>query len=212
MGFSLFFSFSFPPLVLLPERRQWLPISLGRSRQGNSCWFRTHGFAEVFDGSRPSYFFVFLIMTGSRSLEDVFMADLIREAKKSRPERSQSGHFPFLLLSPIFLHIISLVYGAMDTERRTWGFLCFSFCASHYACLAWTTFNIRLSSCRRLRDLSDLDLGLFSSIFTFYCLSSIVDNWLGLFYSEAYTIQMSAYASIKKKRKKKTEFHRSWSC
>jgi hypothetical protein len=82
------------------------------------CWFRTHGFAEVFDGSRPSYFFVFLIMTGSRSLEDVFLADLIRE-QKSRPERSQSGHVSFLLLSPIFLHIISLVYGAMDTERRT---------------------------------------------------------------------------------------------
>lgn len=103
MGFSLFFSFSFPPLVLLPERRQWLPISLGCSRQGNLVGF-AHGFAEVFDGSRPFYFFCFLNHDWVSELEDVFMADLIREAKKSRPERSQSGPFPF---SSIVSYIIS---------------------------------------------------------------------------------------------------------
>lgn len=78
-----FFSFSFPPLVLSPERRQWLPIFLGRSRQGNLVGFAHTALRKyLMDRGHPT-FFVFLIMTGSRSLEDVFLADLIREAKES---------------------------------------------------------------------------------------------------------------------------------
>ncbi|OJJ89567.1 uncharacterized protein ASPGLDRAFT_264092 [Aspergillus glaucus CBS 516.65] len=40
----------------------------------------------------------------------------------------------------------------------------------------------------------------FSSLFTFYCLSSIVDNWPGVVYSEAYTIQLCLYKKEKRKK------------